>query len=124
MLDSGSMLYTEWINMQKLAILGVKKSHIYMVLFMICIIILYIMLRPIIQVLLHKNAYKLLTYIISSLVLLVILMLITIMKEEQGQGGFTLLLKDALTTFTIFGMALIVINIVHYLFQKWMKKSV
>lgn len=82
------------------------------------------MLRPIIQVLLHKNAYKLLTYIISSLVLLVILMLITIMKEEQGQGGFTLLLKDALTTFTIFGMALIVINVVHYLLQKWMKKSV
>jgi len=40
------------------------------------------------------------------------------MKEEQGQGGFTLLLKDALTTFTIFGMALIVINVVHYLLQK------
>lgn len=124
MLGQGSILYTEWINMQKLAILGVKEDHIYIALFMLGICIIYVMLQPIIQWLLHKNSYKLLTYVISSLLILVILLFIAFKNGGDGGVEFTILIKNALLTLTLFGIALFVINLLYLLLQKWFKKSV
>src|SRR5699024_6632143 len=116
--------YIEWINMQKLAILGFKKEYVYFALFMLGILIVYVLLQPVIQWLLHKNSYKLLTYVISSLLTLVIVLFIAYKKGEGKEVDFTVLIKNALLTLTMFGMGLLIKNSLYYLLQKWYKQSV
>lgn len=117
----GSVLDMEWINMKKLAILGVQKEHVYIAFLLLGIFIIYVILRPVIQWILYKNAYKLLTYVISSLLLLVILLFMAFMKEGKD---YTLLIKDALLTLTLFGLGLFIVNFFHFLLQRLLKKSV
>ncbi|HLQ70287.1 MAG TPA: hypothetical protein VK142_00640 [Bacillota bacterium] len=118
------ILYMEWINMQKLAILGMQKEHIYTVSLTIGMCIAYFTIRPIILWLLIKNFYKLLTYVISSLFILVILLFLAHMEKGVGGLDFTLLIKYALLTLTMFGCVLLTSNLLLFFFKKWFKKSV
>lgn len=111
------LFFTEWINMQKLSILGVHKEHVYVVLFMVSIVALYTILRPVILFLLLKRSHKLLTYIISSLLMLVVL-LFTFLRREGSGSSFAPFTKHALLTFAIFGIVLIVMNVFHFFLQK------
>jgi len=114
----------ELINMQKLAILGIQKEHVYAAVLMLGIFITYFILRPVIQWLLLKNSYKLLTYVISSLSILVLLFFSAYIIGDGGGMDFTLLIKYTLLTLTMFGLALLTVNLMHFVFRKWFKKSV
>lgn len=112
------ILLTGWISIQKLSILGVRKEYTYMALFLIGIMAVYAVLRPLIQFLLLKHSHKLLTYLISSLFLLVMLLFTVLMQDGRHDVSFVPFMKYAMLTFAVFGFVLLIMNILHFFLQK------
>lgn len=118
MLDNENILPAGWINMQQLSILGVPKKYAYMVLFLIGILGMYILLRPLIQFLLLKHSHRLLTYIVSSLFLIVMLLFTVLTQGGSDKASLLPFMKYAMLTFAVFGIGLLVMNILHFFLQK------
>lgn len=64
------MNFPDWFHYSQLMALGVKPEHIYYLLVFFGMVLLYLLIHPVIQWFVAKSSTKLLSYLLSSLLLL------------------------------------------------------
>ncbi|MGY0692215.1 hypothetical protein ACW2QC_05395 [Virgibacillus sp. FSP13] len=109
------MLYTtfDWIHINQLISLGLTKDQFYFILFFIVIFVGYYILHPIIHWFVTLQSTKILSYLITSLIVLLCMFAF----------GIHQLVKIALQSLAVFGGVLFLLRIFHGVFKKGNKKS-
>lgn len=104
------------VNVAQLEVLGFKQEYRYIVFFVVSFVIVSMVLKPFITIISNLNYIYVLTYVISSLLLIVITSMIAYVDNNL------VLLKTVFDSLVIFGI-LFVLYIVSKLFKK-QRKSV
>lgn len=111
------MFIGSWINLSRLTPLGIKEEHIYFLIIAIGIIISYIFVQPFINWFVANRSAKLLSYIISSLLVIVSCFVVVLFIGDLHHLRSNLL-KITLQTLAVFGVVLILF----YSFRRFIKK--
>jgi len=111
-----------WINMTQLSILGINETYLYGAIVLLGIIISYFIIEPIISWFVALGSQRLLSYLISSLIVLVLFITMILFNDHLHHLFFDLL-KIAFTSISLFGIILAVYNYIKRLIQR-QKKSV
>jgi hypothetical protein len=106
-----------WLNLTQLSILGVKEHHIYFVVFLLLMGLLYFVITPVIRWIISLQSSKLLSYILSSMLLLIMLFIFAMTSNTLGQS-LQYLLKISLQCFSVFGGFLLIHSIVGRFIKK------
>ena len=106
-----------WLNFTQLSILGVKEHHIYFIIFLILMGLVYFMITPFIKWLMSMQSSKLLCYIVSSLLFLIMLFILTMMSKSLGHS-LEYFLKITLQCLSIFGVFLFIQSIIGRFLKK------
>lgn len=114
-LNSGGF---SWIKSSQLLSLGLKDEYILFILIFVGIIISYLLVQPFIIWFVSIQSTRLLSYIISSLFVIVSFFIIMLFIDKLDDSTFSSL-KIALQCIAFFGIALII----YYSFQRLMKKA-
>ncbi|MBY7143794.1 hypothetical protein KFZ56_12205 [Virgibacillus sp. NKC19-3] len=112
------MFNVSWINLSRFTPLGVREEHIYVLLIAIGIITSYLVVQPFITWFVAKRSAKLLSYIISSL-LVIISCFIVVLFIGDFHHLRVHLLKITLQTLAVFGVVLILF----YSYRRLMKTN-
>lgn len=96
------MSYMDTIYLEQLAILGWTKEQQWLVVFTICLCVLFFCLQPFILFLHYRHYTIVLTYVISSMVMMIILLFAAYIGQDS------LLMKAGLKGMAIFGLCCIV----------------
>lgn len=97
-----------FIYVQQLDVLGFTVEYRQITLMIICLSIMFFVFKRIVDWFIRKERSIFLTYIISSLFLLVIVFLIAITKEELP------IIKTSLKTLSLFGLMLITFSLYQF----------
>ncbi|WP_163970814.1 hypothetical protein [Oceanobacillus halotolerans] len=98
----------EWFHLSNLIMLGLKEEHIIYILIFTVVLLSYIVLHPLIHFFVMTQSSKMLSYVCSSLLILVLFLTIIWLGNERSDDP--VLFKMVLQTIGLFGFALIVIN--------------
>jgi len=96
------------INMSKLKILGFSEKHIYFVICLLCLWVIYIFIQPFMHLMVSMQTIKLLGYIVSSLLFIFISLLIVLFVDSVNPSDekFLNIFKVILQSFAVFGLTL------------------
>lgn len=111
------ILLQNWINFTQLSILGIEEELVYYAIILLGIITSYLIIQPIISWFVALKSTKLLSYIVSSLIVLVLFFLIVLFVGDL-QYLLSDLLKMALQSVSIFGVILTIYYSIRRLIQK------
>ncbi|MBP1968267.1 membrane-bound ClpP family serine protease [Virgibacillus natechei] len=100
------MFINSWLNVSQLKPLGITEEHIFLLLLSIGIIISYFVVYPFINWIVTIQSTKLITYIISSLLIMVCFFIVVLFVGDL-QYLMIDLLKITLQTLAAFGIVLI-----------------
>src|SRR5699024_12721124 len=103
------MLYsdTTWFSMSQLMILGLEEEHIYFVLLFGGIVVCYLLIQPFISFLVAMQSARVLSYILSSLLALVVLFVTILITNAQESSR--LLMRVTLESLALFGILLVIV---------------
>ncbi len=104
----------QYVYFSRLHILGIRNEIGYFVLAFIGVAAVYLLLRPAIIFLITFQSVRLLTYLTSSLVI-VIICLLTLLFIGDTKGGESFF-KYVLQTIALFGGILLFLHIIGYIF--------
>ncbi|WP_106497788.1 hypothetical protein [Lentibacillus sp. Marseille-P4043] len=109
------MFYTnlDWIHVNQLITLGLTEKQFYFILFFIVIFVSYYVLQPIIHWFVTLQSTKILSYLITSLLVLLCMFAF----------GIHQLVKMALQSLAVFGGILFLLRVFHGFFKKGKKNS-
>jgi len=100
-----------WMNLSQHSILTIPDTYLYIALILCGLFIIYLFLEPVCSWLIIKGCRKTISYFISTLVMLVILMVFLIINENfQKQASDVL--KVAFISFSVYGFILAVYHYV------------
>lgn len=111
------MFIVSWINLSRLTPLGIREEHIYFLIIAIGIIISYLVVQPFINWFVANRSAKLLSYIISSLLVIVSFFVVVLFIGDLHHLLIHLL-KITLQTLAVFGIVLILF----YSYRRFVKK--
>src|SRR5699024_2989522 len=96
------------INMSKLKILGFSEKHIYFVICLLGLWVIYIFIQPFMYLMVSMQTIKLLGYIVSSLLFIFISLLIVLFVDSVNpyDEKFLNIFKVILQSFAVFGLTL------------------
>src|SRR5699024_12542835 len=110
------MLYsdTTWFSMSQLMILGLEEEHIYFVLLFGGIVVCYLLIQPFISFLVAIQSARVLSYILSSLLALVVLFVTILITDAQESSR--LFMRVTLESLALFGMLLVIlVSMTHFI---------
>jgi len=107
-----------WLNLTQLYILGVKEQHIYFIIALLLLGMLYFVIIPVMQWIISLQSPKLLSYMMSSILFLVLIFIVA-MTSDRVEQSLQLILKISLQSFSVFGVFLLA----HSIFSKFIKKQ-
>lgn len=96
------MSYVDTLYLEQLEILGWTKEQQWLTLITVCVCILFICLQPFILFLHYRHYTIVLTYVISSMVMMIILLFTAYYSQDS------LLMKAGLKAIAVFGLCCIV----------------
>ncbi|WP_449354000.1 hypothetical protein ACUL41_11260 [Virgibacillus natechei] len=111
------MFIGSWINLSQLTPLGIRKEHLYFLIIATGIIISYLVVKPFITWFVANRSAKLLSYIISSLLVIVSCFIVVSFIGDLHHLLHNLL-KITLLTLAIFGIVLVLF----YSYRRFIKK--
>ncbi|MFA1818732.1 hypothetical protein ACDX78_00795 [Virgibacillus oceani] len=106
-----------WLNLTQLSILGVKEHHIYFIVLLLLMGIFYFMITPVIKWIISLQFSKLLSYMMSSLLLLILLFTLA-MNIDGLEHSLQSLLKISLQGLSVFGVFLLIQSILGRFIKK------
>jgi hypothetical protein len=112
------MLAVAWLNLTQLSILGVEAHHVYWLILLILLSVLYLIISPVVQWMMARQSRKLLSYILSSFLFLIVLISVAA-TSERLESYLSYLLKISLQGFSIFGVFLLLYSI----YTRFIKKQ-
>mgnify|MGYP001249943707 CR=1 FL=1 len=112
------MFTVMWLNLTQLYILGVKEEHIYFFILLFLLGLLYFVLNPFVHWLISLQSPKLLSYMMSSFLFLILIFTAAITNERLGLS-LHLVLKISLQCFSVLGIFLLG----HSIFTRFIKKQ-
>ncbi|WP_100011117.1 hypothetical protein [Lentibacillus sediminis] len=98
--------FPDWFHYSQLMALGIKPEYIYYLLVFLGMVLLYLLIHPLIQWFVAKSSTKLLSYLLSSLLLLTTGLLAAALSGTFS-ASLRSLLGITLETLAGFGVALI-----------------
>jgi len=107
-----------WLNLTQLSILGVEEHHIYFTILLLLMGLLYYITAPIMRWLISLQSSKLLSYMMSSFLLLILLYTVTMTSDNLLQP-VQYLLKISLQCLSVFGVFLLI----HSMVRRFIKKQ-
>ncbi|MBO1003577.1 hypothetical protein ACFSKI_17330 [Pseudogracilibacillus auburnensis] len=102
------------INFHQLEVLGFTKEYQYIVILFITIFFLSFIIKPIVMLVIHKQYFFVLTYTVSSLLLIIIAFIIAYFTNEL------IVIKTAFQVVILFGICF-AIFIMYKLIKRQMK---
>lgn len=107
------------INMTKLKVLGVHEKYVYFFLFFISLLLSYVIIQPIITWIMSLYTTKLLSYIFSSLFVMVVFFLVVLIIDIRDLTHHMVLamFKIVLQSLAAFGLSLILFYSIQRLFR-------
>jgi len=113
-----------WLDIDKLKILGIEQSWLYYIIFSSLFIICYLFVHPLIAILVARHTVKLLTYLMSSLLMIVSCLLLLQLPNllpttgDQLQiSNSSLIFKSVLLAIGTLGMVIAGIYYTKHLFN-------
>lgn len=106
-----------WLNITQLSILGVKEHHVYFIILLLLLGLLYFIISPVIQWIISLQSAKLLGYMISSLLFLILLFILTVTSDRAAEL-LPMLLKISLQGFSLFGVILLLHSFIGHFIKK------
>ena len=99
----------EWLNMTKLNILGFNEKHVYFIMFFVCLLLIYLTIQPIMSWIIALQTPKLLSYLFSSLFVVIAFFLLILFVEVIDLTYMKILgtFKIVLQALAAFGLCLI-----------------
>lgn len=106
------MFMSPWLNMTQLKVLGFNEKYVYFTLFFIVLLISYILIQPIITWMITFQTTKFLSYLVSSLFVIVVFLLMLLFVDIITLTDVTVFgtFKIVLQSLAVFGICLIVYN--------------
>ena len=98
------------INNEQLSPLGITNQHVYIFMGLIGIIIFYYLLTPLVKLTMVLEWHYLITYLLGSLILLLLLVLSQLVPEESVSKSLTNI-ANFLLGISIFGLGLFIIRL-------------
>lgn len=105
----------EKVHFSQLVSLGATKEQLFFIVILICVVVCYQLLKPIIFWLVSLGTTKMLSYLLSSLIVLLGLLFVTISMPDADRSYF---LTIALKSLAVFGGILFFVRVFHTLFYK------
>lgn len=95
--------------MTKLNILGFNEKHVYFIMFFVCLLLIYLMIQPIMSWIIALQTPKLLSYLFSSLFVVIAFFLMILFVEVIDLTYMKILgtFKIVLQALAAFGLCLI-----------------
>lgn len=106
-----------WLQLSHLFALGFQEEHVYFILIFLGIIVSYAVIKPIITWFVALQSIRLLSYLTSGLIVIMIFFLIVLFIGKLPDVLFSLL-KITLQCLAVWGIAIIL----HHSFQQVVKK--
>lgn len=106
-----------WINDSLILAMGLNKLYVYFVLIFIGVLISYFLIEPMIIWFIALQSTKLLSYIVTSLIVIVLFFIIVLFTNEMNGSTFSLL-KVVLQCLASLGILLIVIQSVQFIIKR------
>ncbi|MFD1849211.1 hypothetical protein [Oceanobacillus bengalensis] len=106
-----------FIKLSHLSALGLNENHVYLIFIIIGVLVCYFIIQPFIEWFVVLQSAKLLSYIVSSLFVILIFFTITIFVPTMSQPFFTIL-DMLLKVIAIFGVLLGLYGGIRYLIRK------
>ncbi|WP_047982964.1 hypothetical protein [Ornithinibacillus californiensis] len=107
----------DWIKISQLESLGITKEAFYTLVIFLGIMACYYIIRPVSMVLISLQSEKLVSYLLSGLLFLVIFFSIVLFVGEIQLFTYQLL-KISLQALAVFGLLLCVVHVVRQLIGK------
>ena len=106
-----------WFHLSQLYSLGLEAKHMYLGLIFLGIILGYILIKPMITWFIILESSRMLTYLISSLIVILVFFIVVLFTGELP-GRMLGLLKITLQCLAVWGVAIFL----HYGFHQLIKK--
>src|SRR5699024_2294216 len=106
-----------WINDSMLSAMGLNKLYVYFVLLFLAVLISYFIIEPIVMWFVALQSTKLLSYIITSLIVIVLFFIIVLYTGKTNELIFSIL-KVVLQCLASLGIILIVIQSIQSIIKR------
>lgn len=110
------------VNYSKLSILGLNEAYVVGLIILCCLIAIYLIIEPITQWLIITGSTKTISYFLTTLIVLVLLLGVLLVNEVQQYVALHLL-KIAFGSFSVFGILLITGHYIKLLIFQRSKKT-